>query len=90
MTGRTSTSSERSTSSTASVEYIKARKPADICIPKGKWYDCLRPVPGYSGFGGMDNFTMMNGHVRPDLEEGNWTEEIHASMYENKGKQATR
>ena len=29
-------------------------KPNDICIKKGKWYDCLRPVPGYPGGGVVD------------------------------------
>ena len=23
-----------------------------MLIHTGKWYDCLRPVPGYQGFGG--------------------------------------
>ena len=29
--------------------------PASFCIrkDKGRWYDCLRPVPGYQGWGGM-------------------------------------
>jgi hypothetical protein len=29
--------------------------PANVCIKreKRKWYDCLRPVPGYQGWGGM-------------------------------------
>jgi hypothetical protein len=29
--------------------------PASFCIKKekSKWYDCLRPVPGYQGWGGM-------------------------------------
>jgi hypothetical protein len=24
-----------------------------VCVKKGKWYDCLRPVPGYKDFGGI-------------------------------------
>ena len=31
----------------------KPYQPANICIKKGKWYDCLRPVPGYQDFGGI-------------------------------------
>ena len=86
-----STSSIASNSSTQSnVEYIKSQRPADVCVPKGKWYDCLRPVPGYQGFGGMSRFDLMNAKQHPELEEGNWTEEVYGKMHEKKGKHTSR
>lgn len=33
---------------------LAKQKPHDFCIKKGKWYDCLRPVPGYMGGGVVD------------------------------------
>jgi hypothetical protein len=33
---------------------FKHHQPSSFCIKKGKWYDFLRPVPGYTGFGGID------------------------------------
>jgi hypothetical protein len=31
------------------VAALAKQKPNNFCIKKGKWYDCLRPVPGYMG-----------------------------------------
>jgi hypothetical protein len=36
------------------VAALAKQKPHDFCIKKGKWYDCLRPVPGYMGGGVVD------------------------------------
>lgn len=36
------------------VAALAKQKPHDFCIKKGKWYDCLRPVPGYMGGGIVD------------------------------------
>lgn len=36
------------------VAALAKQKPHDFCIKKGKWYDCLRPVPGYMGSGVVD------------------------------------
>jgi hypothetical protein len=38
--------------------------PASFCIKKGKWYDCLRPVPGYQGWGGMGVDTQEFSYAR--------------------------
>lgn len=31
------------------VAALAKQQPAGFCVKKGKWYDCLRPVPGYMG-----------------------------------------
>jgi len=66
-----------------------------ICVKKGKWYDCLRPVPGYQGFGGMSEFSYgSRSGTRPAEEDENWTPEIKGTMAsvasEQKGKKASR
>jgi len=36
------------------VAALAKQKPNGFCVKKGKWYDCLRPVPGYMGGGIVD------------------------------------
>jgi hypothetical protein len=36
------------------VAALAKQKPHNFCVKKGKWYDCLRPVPGYMGGGIVD------------------------------------
>jgi hypothetical protein len=49
--------------------------PSNFCVKKGKWYDCLRPVPGYKQFGGMGadiDFSTALGDTRRGGEDESW------------------
>jgi hypothetical protein len=35
----------------------------------GKWYDCLRPVPGYQGFGGIGPDSVTADNTTKEEEE---------------------
>ena len=49
-----SSSSSQSSAPVSVSSQFKPHQPSNFCIKKGKWYDFLRPVPGYTGFGGID------------------------------------
>jgi hypothetical protein len=96
----TRTSSESSTKShisdrSGASEYtLNSREWPKICRKTGSKWDCLRPVPGYQGFGGMSNFVRVGSGMKPSEEEENWVPEVYAKMpvtYSQKkiGKQAT-
>ena len=81
MSARNSTSSHITTSSTSSVPDAAPRHVSSICIPKGKWYDCLRPTTTpYQGFGSMTNFASMAGKDTQSMAGENWTPEVFGKM----------
>ncbi|KIX06732.1 uncharacterized protein Z518_04708 [Rhinocladiella mackenziei CBS 650.93] len=76
--GRTSTSNQ---STDPSVPRPSPRRASSVCIPKGKWYDCLRPTEHpYQGFGSIANFANMSGKgTQTDAGEA-WTRDIYGKM----------
>ena len=80
MSARTSTSSKFTTSSTSGPE-PSPRHVSSVCVPKGKWYDSLRPTTTpYQGFGSMANFASMSGKdTQADAGE-NWTRDVCEKM----------
>ncbi|RMZ90168.1 hypothetical protein DV736_g2584, partial [Chaetothyriales sp. CBS 134916] len=78
-------SSPRSSTSSSAPSTSQLRptehKVSSICIPKGKWYDCLRPTTTpYQGFGGMAGFNLNNYDDRAAGTEESWTEDIREKM----------
>jgi len=76
-TPRTSTSSNDAARQNYGPTLSYRGQPSSICIKKGKWYDCLRPVPGYRQFGGMGadvGFGAL-GDTRQAGEEESWCDE---------------
>jgi len=52
-----------------------------MCVPKGKWYDCLRPTTNpYQGFGSLANFATMSGKGTQAEAGENWTSDVHGQM----------
>jgi len=52
-----------------------------MCVPKGKWYDCLRPTTNpYQGFGSMANFAHLSAEHSQGGAGENWTPEVYGKM----------
>jgi len=81
MSARTSTSSAVTAGTTGSVPQPSPRHVSSLCVPKGKWYDCLRPTTTpYQGFGSLANFaTVSSPQTEAEVGES-WTQDIHAKL----------
>ncbi|KIW17855.1 hypothetical protein PV08_05050 [Exophiala spinifera] len=84
MTSRNSSTSSSASSSRApqpSSSSGAPRRVANVCYPKGKWYDCLRPTTTpYQGFGSLTNFANATERENQMDVGAAWTNDVHAKM----------
>ncbi|EXJ79440.1 hypothetical protein A1O3_08942 [Capronia epimyces CBS 606.96] len=81
MSARVSTSSNTTTTTTGSVSHPSSRPVSSICVPKGKWYDCLRPTTTpYQGFGSTANFAVMSSQQNEAEVGESWTRDVYAKL----------